>query len=76
MMQRFTRLRKERGLTRTDVADLLGVTVSAVATWEAGGRPSLDNVELLCKYFKVTPGFLYDERRYSKTDAPHLKRVA
>lgn len=49
------RLRKERGLSQTEVAEELGVTRQAVSRWE-GGRawPSAENLVALSRLYGVT----------------------
>lgn len=49
------RLRTERGLYQSDLADALSVSQSAVASWESGTRqPGLDIVIQIAQYFGVT----------------------
>lgn len=48
-------LRKEKGFTQKDLADLLHVTSQAVSRWEQGEvEPSLDTIVNIAKIFSVT----------------------
>ena len=56
---RLYQLRKERGLSQENLADVLGVTRQAVQKWEAGAsRPDMDNLTALARYFDVTLDWL------------------
>lgn len=48
-------LRKEKGLTQKELADLLHVTAQAVSRWEKGEvEPSVDTISNMAKIFEVT----------------------
>ena len=52
---RLNRLRRERGLSQEDLAEVVGVTRQAVQKWESGAsRPDMDNLAALARYFGVT----------------------
>jgi transcriptional regulator with XRE-family HTH domain len=57
MGQRIKRMREQRGWTQTELADLVGVTVSAVSQWELD---QTENVKLLplAKLFETDPHYL------------------
>ena len=56
---RLYQLRKERGLSQENLADVLGVTRQAVQKWESGAsRPDMENLIALAKYFDVTLDWL------------------
>lgn len=56
---RLYQLRKERGLSQENLADVLGVTRQAVQKWESGvSRPDMDNLTALAQYFGVTLDWL------------------
>ena len=56
---RLKQLRREKGITQTELAALLGVKRAAVANWETGARtPRNDTVTAICRYFDVTPDYL------------------
>ncbi len=57
--QRLNRLRRERGLSQEDLAEVVGVTRQAVQKWESGAsRPDMDNLAALARYFGVTLDYL------------------
>ena len=52
-------LREQRGLTQTDLAKTLGISRSAVNSWEMSlSLPSLTNIVELAKIFHVSTDFL------------------
>jgi transcriptional regulator with XRE-family HTH domain len=53
--QRFTRLRKEKGLTQEEVANRLHVSAQAVSKWETGSSlPDLGLVGTIVDLFQIT----------------------
>lgn len=58
-MKRLRALRKEKGLTQTDLGNLLGITVSAYGNYELGQRePSIEMLIKLADYFGVSVDYL------------------
>lgn len=56
---RMKRLRKNKGLSQQNLADLLKVSQVAVAHWESGNRePNIDTIIKLSKYFNVSVDWL------------------
>ena len=56
---RLKQLRREKGVTQTELAAHVGVRRAAVANWETGVRtPGNDAVTAICRYFDVTPDYL------------------
>ena len=54
-------LRKEKGLTQKELADLLHVTAQAVSRWEQGDvEPSVDTISNMAKIFGVTTDEVID----------------
>ena len=54
-------LRKEKGLTQKELADLLHVTSQAVSRWEKGDvEPSVDTISNMAKIFEVTTDEIID----------------
>lgn len=52
---RLYELRKGRGLSQEELADIVGVSRQAVQKWEAGtSRPDMDNLTALARYFGVS----------------------
>ncbi|MBY3222788.1 helix-turn-helix domain-containing protein [Rhizobium laguerreae] len=57
--QRITEIRQARGWSMTEVANLTGVTTSAVSNWEAGNSiPRQESLEKIARIFGVTKAFL------------------
>ena len=57
--ERLGRLRRERGLSQENLAEVVGVTRQAVQKWESGAsRPDMDNLSALAVYFGVTLDYL------------------
>lgn len=64
--QRVRELRKEKGLTQTQLADDLGVRYATVSGWERGiNMPSFERLDDMCSYFDVNLGYLMgsDDKR-------------
>lgn len=56
---RLYQLRKEKGLSQENLADVLGITRQAVQKWESGAsRPDMENLVALARYFGVTLDWL------------------
>ena len=63
------RLRKERGLTQEELAELLGVTFQAVSKWEnETGLPDISQVVPLANVFGVTTDILFGTDSVEETD--------
>ncbi|VGU24000.1 helix-turn-helix domain-containing protein [Streptococcus pyogenes] len=57
--ERLKTLRKEAGLTQVDVAEKLGISQPAYASWERGiKRPTQDNLVKLSKILYVSVDYL------------------
>ncbi|XCY62365.1 helix-turn-helix transcriptional regulator [Streptococcus iniae] len=57
-MNRFKEVRKHRGLTRKDVAKLIGFSDGTMARYEAGEAITTDKVEILAQFYNVNPSWL------------------
>lgn len=56
---RLYRLRREKGMSQEELAEVVGVTRQAVQKWESGAsRPDMDNLTTLARYFEVTLDWL------------------
>jgi transcriptional regulator with XRE-family HTH domain len=54
-------LRKKRGLSQAQLAELVGVEQPTIQRWESGSRmPDLDNLQMLARALGTTPGSLLD----------------
>ena len=55
-------LREKKGITQTELAEALGVTVKAVSAWECETNlPRMGIVEKLSSYFNVSKSFIVEE---------------
>lgn len=53
--EKLQELRKQRGLTQEELAEILYVSRAAVSKWESGrGMPSIDSLKAISKFFSVT----------------------
>ena len=53
--EKLQELRKSRGLTQEELAELLFVSRAAVSKWESGrGYPNIESLKELAKFFSVT----------------------
>lgn len=68
---RLARLRQARGLSKTDIADRLGVTVTSICYWEQGrSRPRLARLQALADLLGTSPTELLS--RDSAPGSDHL----
>jgi transcriptional regulator with XRE-family HTH domain len=69
-MNTFKRLRMVAGLTQTDIARRLKVSVAAVSLWEAGQTmPAPDKVPALARVLRIPPATLIEALAPSLTPA-------
>jgi len=60
--KRLRELRKENGLSQEEIANRLSVSQQSYARWESGNHaPTLDTLEKVSSYFKVTIAYLVGE---------------
>ena len=53
--EKLQELRKSRGLTQEELAEVLYVSRTAISKWESGrGYPSIDSLKEISNYFSVT----------------------
>ena len=53
--EKLQELRKKRGLTQEELAEILFVSRTAVSKWESGrGMPSIESLKAISKFFAVT----------------------
>lgn len=65
---RLTQIRKERGLARGQVADAVGLSLSAIAGYEQARRtPKLDNLNKLAKFYRVSLGCILGQEEQETT---------
>ena len=72
MAQKIKKLRKEKGLTLEQVADIVGVGKSTVRKWETGMIANMkrDKIASLAKALGTTPEYLmgWDEKKNSPSE--------
>jgi transcriptional regulator with XRE-family HTH domain len=55
----FKCLREEKGIRQSDLGKVFDVANTTISSWERGNsEPSLEQLKVIAKYFKVTIGFL------------------
>ena len=53
--EKLQELRKQKGLTQEELAEVLYVSRAAISKWESGrGYPSIDSLKEISRYFSVT----------------------
>ena len=53
--KKLQELRKKKGLTQEDLAEVLFVSRTAISKWESGrGYPNIDSLKVIAKFFEVT----------------------
>ena len=53
--EKLQELRKHKGLTQEELAELLFVSRTAVSKWESGrGYPNIDSIKAIARFFEVT----------------------
>lgn len=77
-LKNLAKLRRSRGLTQRDVAELVGVTPGCVAQWEHGAMPNLEHLAALTSAFRVTAEYLMGLQGTRVTDGNviELRRAA
>ena len=56
---RIKELRQEKGITQKALAEFLGKSPTAGASWEQGlSEPNVNDIRTLCKIFSVSADFL------------------
>jgi transcriptional regulator with XRE-family HTH domain len=59
MSEKLKQLRKEKGKTLKEVAQKIGISLSAYSNYEQGIRePSYEILKKICAYYEVTADYL------------------
>ena len=59
MNNRLKKIREEKGVSQRDVANAIGLTISAYSNYEQGIKePSISIIIKLCKYFNISSDYL------------------
>ncbi|MBQ4058990.1 MAG: helix-turn-helix transcriptional regulator [Lachnospiraceae bacterium] len=71
--EKLQELRKNRGLTQEELAEVLYVSRTAISKWESGrGYPSIDSLKEISNYFSVTiDELLSSEKMLSIAEKEH-----
>ena len=65
--QTLIECRKEKGLTQTQVGEIVGKTKTAVASWEQGITiPDIETLYRLSQYYGKTINYMYGEKEVEK----------
>jgi len=76
--QRIKELRKNSGLSQTELADEFGIATNTVSRWETGTyKPSVEDLERLSRFFEVSIlDFIPDEKLKGSDKLTALMRAA
>jgi transcriptional regulator with XRE-family HTH domain len=56
---RLKELRKEKGITQKQLAELMNKSVTGLASWEQGlSEPSINDLRKLCKIYGISADYL------------------
>lgn len=68
--EKLVRLRKRRGLTQAQAAELVDTSRQAISKWESGtGVPTLENIRALARVYGVSFDTLLDDSRDLEDEA-------
>ena len=80
MGERIKQLRKEKGMTQTDLAQILNVTKGTVSTWETNSRvPGFDTMNALSDLFEKSIDYIMgrsDDATPTTQSADNLEDLA
>lgn len=77
-MERLRELRLKRGMTQTQVGDLIGVSCVTIGRYEAGERePSNAKIAALADYFGVSVDYLmgHDQQQETAFSSPKQQQI-
>ena len=78
VIERILQLKEERSLTKKEVETGAGLANSSLSQWEKGkGKPSLENIIKLCRFFDVSSDYLpglSDERKQEVQDTDKITK--
>lgn len=67
-MNRIKELRQERGLTQTQVANLVNAHKGSVCNWEKRNNPNPERAKVLAEYFGVSVKYLLGKSDISEVE--------
>ena len=60
-VEKLSALREDHDLSQKDIAEILGITQTAVSKYELKQRKyQVQDIITLCKYYKVSSDYLFD----------------
>lgn len=72
-MNRIKELRNKKGVTQTDIANLLGIGKSSISRFENGKRnPKPDNWNKMADYFNVSVAYLKGFKVWTKEEIAEI----
>lgn len=72
---RLYQLRKERGISQEELANVVGVSRQAVQKWESGAsQPNLENLVAISRYFQVSLDALLGAKRKPGLPPPRRRK--
>ena len=76
--EKLQKLRKQKGLTQEELAEVLYVSRAAISKWESGrGYPNIDSLKAMAKYFGITVDeLLSGEQLLAVAEEDHKKKQA
>ena len=74
--EKLQELRKKKGLTQEELADILFVSRTAVSKWESGrGHPNIESLKAIAKFYSVTiDDLLSGEELLTFAEADHKQK--
>ena len=73
LAEKLVTLRKQKGLTQMDLAELLNVSRQAMSRWEVGvAVPSIDNLRFLGDLYGVQIDYLLNDDAEYDSNAPEI----
>lgn len=74
--EHIAKLRRERHMTQTELADRLYITEKAVSKWECGnGFPDLDNIGKLAAVFDISIDELLQAKEKDKSETVSEEQI-
>lgn len=71
--ERIQKLRKAKGISQEELADVVGVSRQAVSKWESEqSLPDIDKIIALCEYFNVSTDYLLLGEKSWTGEEPHI----
>lgn len=74
LQDKLVQLRKRKGMSQLELAEILNVSRQAISKWELGTAiPTLENLVSISKLYGVSVDFLVDDKAESDFDTPTVK---